>query len=816
MNLYLLHYNNYYNRIVKKEETLSDYLPYQIGETIENINFIPNDFINTEQIVNWQDKDPDYLIVADEDNNIVSRWFVISTMRTRAGQLRLNLHRDLVVDFYSNIITSPAYIEKATLQPNDPMIFNKEDIKFNQIKTSETPLKDETESAWVVGYVPNNSFQEDTTIQSKITLDAAQDITVERLSDWQYYQYTNGSVFRANPYNVLYTGFVQQEVYIFQTVGRYEQWMLPFGVDKNGNVLNVSQSGNSQPTISGVTSPSVPNSLQLTTYQTNAGTQGTNRYLTSEQWPAAVNHVANYGPANWRNVVSTLNSQSLAYTGCATESDTNTFLALNNKVIYDSNTGMYYRIKLNRTDYTNQISVTSGNLFNTLADNVDESTYSNVSGTSRKIRITGSAGDSSFRVVFQTYQYTISLEDIPISAQVTLNNNRYHLEDQPYDMFCIPYSDTLQIYKNGTPLFRANKSLAINLGVEIGKSGGQGSVYDVQLLPYCPVRYCIKEDGTFDIGDSRVNYVKVGDDNVGIVLWATSSQFTLNIPYTIEVNEPKVENQCDMYRLCSPNFNGQFEFSAAMNGGVNYFNVDCSYKPYNPYIHINPNFGRLYGQDFNDARGLICGGDFSLPQVNDAWATYELNNKTYYDVFKRDIENMETTQDIERERERWSVAAGTISAAVQGLGSGALVNPGLGVLGGAVGVGVSGWAGAKDIELNNQLRQEALDYKEDMFNYNLDNIRALPYSLAKTSALTYNNKIFPILEYYTCTDEEKQAFRDKLKYNGMRVGRIGNIIDFIRPEQSYIKAKLIRLTDIPEDFHILNAIAEEMDKGVFI
>lgn len=103
-----------------------------------------------------------------------------------------------------------------------------------------------------------------------------------------------------------------------------------------------------------------------------------------------------------------------------------------------------------------------------------------------------------------------------------------------------------------------------------------------------------------------------------------------------------------------------------------------------------------------------------------------------------------------------------------------------------------------------------------MFNYNLDNIRALPYSLAKTSALTYNNKIFPILEYYTCTDEEKQAFRDKLKYNGMRVGRIGNIIDFIRPEQSYIKAKLIRLTDIPEDFHILNAIAEEMDKGVFI
>ena len=250
--LYLLHYNNYYNRIVKKEDTLEAYQQYVIGDPVQNVNFIPNDFVNTTQVINWQNDDPDYLLVVDEDGNIVSRWFIISTTRTRAGQLQLDLHRDLVADYYSNIITSPAYIEKATLNETDPMIFNKEDIQFNQIKTSETPLKDETESAWVVGYVPNNSFQSDTTIQSKITLDASQDITVTRLSDWQYYQYTNGSVFRANPYNVLYTGFVQQQVYIAGTIGTYQQWMLPFGIDKNGNVLTVSQSGNSQPTISGV------------------------------------------------------------------------------------------------------------------------------------------------------------------------------------------------------------------------------------------------------------------------------------------------------------------------------------------------------------------------------------------------------------------------------------------------------------------------------------------------------------------------------------------------------------------------------------
>lgn len=81
----------------------------------------------------------------------------------------------------------------------------------------------------------------------------------------------------------------------------------------------------------------------------------------------------------------------------------------------------------------------------------------------------------------------------------------------------------------------------------------------------------------------------------------------------------KVSNECDKYRLCSPNWSNFFDFSLAKNGGtVMSFNVDCSYKPFSPYIHINPDFKGLYGRDFNDARGLICGGEFSLPQVTSA------------------------------------------------------------------------------------------------------------------------------------------------------------------------------------------------------
>ena len=67
------------------------------------------------------------------------------------------------------------------------------------------------------------------------------------------------------------------------------------------------------------------------------------------------------------------------------------------------------------------------------------------------------------------------------------------------------------------------------------------------------------------------------------------------------------------------------------------------------------------------------------------------------------------------------------------------------------------------------LRTEAMNYKQDMFDYQLGNIQALPYSLTKVTSLNNNNKIFPLLEYYTCTDREKDAFAKKLAYNGMTV-----------------------------------------------
>ena len=58
MNLiFLKGYNNYFNRIIKKESTIADYKAAVLDDTIVNyveltdINFNPNDGITTELIV---------------------------------------------------------------------------------------------------------------------------------------------------------------------------------------------------------------------------------------------------------------------------------------------------------------------------------------------------------------------------------------------------------------------------------------------------------------------------------------------------------------------------------------------------------------------------------------------------------------------------------------------------------------------------------------------------------------------------------------------------------------------------------------------
>lgn len=282
-----------------------------------------------------------------------------------------------------------------------------------------------------------------------------------------------------------------------------------------------------------------------------------------------------------------------------------------------------------------------------------------------------------------------------------------------------------------------------------------------------------------------------------------------------------------MARLVSPNYNGEFQFTPARNNQVSYFNVDQTLKPYQPYIHVAPNWGGLYGNNFGDARGLVCGGDFSLPRTASAWQSYQLNNKNYQVMFDRQIQNMEINNHFAETQDIVNAIVGTGQGIIGGAAVGGIAGIGAG-FGGAAGGLVSGLAGAADIQINRALRAEALDYTKDQFGFQLGNIKARPHSLTKVGALNANNKLYPFVEIWTCTPEELKATAYKIAFNGMNVGVVDTLGNWINNSWSttlndgtvvssrhFIRAKMITFPGLNDESHYARVLANELDMGKF-
>lgn len=797
MDLYCLNYNNYYNRIIKKEETIEGYLPYLLDRVMTNIAFNPSDGVTTNQILNWNDVSmPDYIVVAS-GTEIVSRWFVIEMSRTRNGQYSLVLKRDLIVDHYQPIINAPCFIEKATLNQDDPMIFNSEDMTFNQIKTSETLLKDKSESPWIVGYYakdfvdPNDSNSSLTASDIELTVEP--DIKLNtNINQWEYYSFIGSNTYKLEPKGI--------KIYYIQTevVDGYSNLTYPRAdvdtANRSGSNDIFQYPGKSNTTL-------ISSKKDLSSFR-----ERINIFSSNVNWDLIDNNINEYATKQititeeFASELLSLNNKIISYT----DENQNTILKRIN--VRQSSGNSFDSVSIN----TNTFNELNNNLLNLISQNY----YS------------GSANEHTFSVDVSNRNVVISLKEITTvkcSTKIKNSSNRYNVNDQPYSMFAIPFG-SINVKNTGASEwndFITEPEISLKTAYSlIEKYSGSGTIYDVQLLPYCPIQNVITNNAEIDLNnDGRLFSLIVGSDekNYGIILNCNSNTFSFNIDYEINIDNKKITNETETYRLCSPNFNGNFEFNPAKNNGVKYFNVDCEYKPFSPYIHLNPNFNGLYGEDFNDARGLICGGDFSLTQISDNWNTYQIQNKNYQEIFNRQIQNMEINNSIQKEKEIWGAVSGSVQGAVSGAVAGGMIGGPLGaVAGGIVGAGASIAGGIRDVQLNQRLRNEALDYTKDQFGYQLGNIKALPDNLTQVSSYNPNNKIFPILEYYTCTDIEKQALENKLKYNGMTVMRIGTIAEFIRTERTYIKGKLIRLEGISDDFHIVNEISNEIFKGVFI
>lgn len=781
-NIYLLQYNNYFNRKVKRLTTAAEYIAKAIHVT-PNASFNPGDGVTAQHVIN-NGIACDYCVVTNQsDTEIESRWFVIESARTRNGQYQYTLKRDVIADYYNMIIDSPCYIEKATLQPNDPFIFNPEGNGFNQIKTSETLLKDHYGVPWIIGYYNLGDGQNG---NPPATVEGTVKFAIKESEIYATYTDFNDFASRVGNINTTYYDHINS-------------YSVTTKMSDTINVLytiDTAISNDSCDTVSINTANYSQNKYKLV-YKNGLS-------VTS----AAIKSV--FTDAACADLTAKLDT--LTYKPAISN-----FKDLLGKYIKIGNTA--YKIQVSKRIYKANSIITqnAGAAFLKLKD-----LYTTVYGA--EWNDSNPNNPFSYKAEIQSYDFSL-LSYTGLDYTLSLNNTKTALKDQPWKMFAIPYGGT---FKQGESVYTIDKEAMLNLATDLAKT--TSAVYDVQIVPYTINNgfWDAAEAPNFKfpswaVAGTDYDIVKSADDDTntprGFVWYPDVSSFcnTIKLANPVIVTEPKIQNECDMYRLVGPNYSGGFEFSAAKNGGISQFEVNCTYLPVSPYIHINPTFGGLYGQDFDDARGLICQGNFSISTVSDAWKNYVIQNKNFNEMFNRELENMEVSRSIQKKQELANVIVGTLGGAVSGGTGGALVGGGIGAAIGGVAGGTASLAGGlADMKFSQQLYDESKSFKKDMRDYSLGNIRALPQTLSKTSAYNIDNKYFPFLEYYTCTDKEKQALRDQIKYTGMTVMRTGKISEFLQEDYSYVQGKLIWLEEINDDTHLCMAIADEIMRGVYI
>lgn len=549
MQLLLLHYNNYFNRIIKKKTTIADYKAADAAyKEASNINFNPGDGINTSLVLGFgqngslfEGEEFDYLVayeVVGNDNVINSRWFIIEQDRQRAGQFELTLKRDVLADNYTDVINSPIFLEKGFINDvNDPLLYNSESMNLNQIKQFEVPLKDETECGWVVGYIPSDAFPKVEPaydrVEKKVTIPMSADITVDGLNNWNYWNYCSN-----NPsYKFMADSAGKRKVTVkIRSENKYAD---------SGRSVRVDM----------ITANYTfyPNSTDAGTYsQVNSGyittSSGTLNY---PQW------YQDYGPVTFvqgaisssicGKIFDPVRNNSAFNTALNTIlgtdiviGNTSDLMALQDKIILDSSTNTYYRISIISTSEGHPITVTSSVSGGQTALNALKNAMNYITGAGGSLK-----GDyTTFTASNSSTSYAVQLTNVGVSLYVDLNSDRAHLNDAPYDMFCIPFSDTLKL-KYGETEFTCSKNVALSMATEIAKDLGSGTVYDVQLLPYCPNRTLVVKSNSpstiLELTSVKYDLIKesVTNNPKSAVIWCTESTF--QVPISTEAGIVKFE-----------------------------------------------------------------------------------------------------------------------------------------------------------------------------------------------------------------------------------------------------------------------------------
>lgn len=803
-NVYgLKNFTSYFDRKVMRLSSFDEYVDGRDYWSTVQTSFAMNDGVLSSVVFNLTTGEmesietggiPNYVIVCDEENNVLSRWYVTEGKYVREGQYELSIRRDVVADYMDEILDADCLIDRAPLPPTSPYIYNREDMAFNQIKVGEALIKDETETAWIVGYV-----SDDTTDTSTIVADSDQSQT--------------------SSYPTLAQSLPKAE------------WNDPADPSKGGTMRGCTDAIDYIMGFGARIYPGSPSDQKIyRLHSVGAFPEQVPNYKPYAVMLKITNldqalYYAGIAASSWSDKVgeakSSLDTAFSDVNGIGSTAEYSAALSANGKVFYDSVNQKYYRLTVT------QIATSTF---------TDECPVDGLPDLRTRLLALASllsadfGGNASFYeggyVAATSTVATLRIDAVEVNVdgqlKTTMSVTRRKLTDAPYDMFCLPFTE-------------GNLALAQRIVSAPPAASTVKKIYDMQILPFCPRRDIVPttpgdplDDGDLTEGvDYQTIYSTTGGSDVAVskLYWCIKSSysFLLNLPEPITVSgssdasvEMKVSDLCDLYRLSSPNYSSSFDMSLAKNGGtISSFKVDFTYRPVMPYIHVCPVFAGLYGSFNNDARGLICGGDYSVDMISDPWTEYMSNNKNYENIFNTQVKKL----DAIREYDRGALALSGIMTTVGATAAGAVKG---GVAGAAVGLAAGGVRSLGQYAFSEGKFQAERKAMVETFSYELGNVKAAPDTLTKVSAYNVNNKYFPVLEIYTSTSEEKEAARKYLRLFNFKVGVVGTLRSFLEQGRTksweFVRGHLALLPSAAksEDSHFISEAYAEIEKGVFI
>lgn len=418
--------------------------------------------------------------------------------------------------------------------------------------------------------------------------------------------------------------------------------------------------------------------------------------------------------------------------------------------------------------------------------------------------------------------------DLPMEIQ---------LDDLNMCCLTIPVGSGTVLVNNGVEYTMSRESILSLLTDGFTNAGTQ--IYDIQVLPYCPYselnsKYLGREpSASIDIS-SVSNKVEIKGLNNQVVYYGFSIRNASGGYYgklEIQVDNVKMDSITKFCRIVSNDHQQAFDFKPSSNNGLQYIYLEYSLRPLSTIYRIVPVFNNnsLYGGNYKDTRGVVWKGGFSVSQVTNAWTEYKLQNSTFQATFDREIQNLEYINDKKTALENLQYNLGvagdlvnTVQGGINGFMFGSMSKKSNIPI---IGTGVTAIAGLTNTALNatrnyynkqtaQDLRIESIALKKDLFALSNQAIQARPNTFANGTELSTLTNGKAYIEYYDCSEREKEQIRYYLQLQSYTVNAFGSISGYLKKDEStFIQGVFVFANDIPP--MIAQKINEELALGVY-